>query len=74
MRSCAGVECAEIMQPGGDIRVGGLPLARLDRTQVVARVFEALAEGRGGWLLTANVDHCHRFAVSRSYLTTATNP
>ena len=40
--------------------VGGLPLARLDLAQVIDHVFDALARGRGGWLVTANVDFVQR--------------
>ena len=35
----------------------GLPIARVTRGETVDRVFAALAEGRGGWLLTATVDY-----------------
>lgn len=40
--------------------IGGLAVARLDTDQVVDRVFTELADGRGGWLVTANVDFVQR--------------
>ncbi len=42
--------------PADVVWLGGLPLARLNRAQVVAHVFDALRAGRGGWLLTPNVE------------------
>ena len=35
----------------------GLPIARVTRGETVDRIFAALAESRGGWLLTATVDY-----------------
>ncbi len=40
--------------------LGGLPIARMDRRQVVDQIFAALARGCGGWLVTANVDFVQR--------------
>lgn len=45
----------------------GLPLARLDRREVVEHVFAALARGRGGWIITPNVDHLRRFSVDPAF-------
>ncbi len=45
------------------VRLGGLPIARIDRGQVIDYVFEALACGSGGSLVTANIDFVRR-AVS----------
>ena len=39
------------------IELDGVPLARMTRQDVVDHVFEALAHGRGGWIVTVNVDH-----------------
>jgi N-acetylglucosaminyldiphosphoundecaprenol N-acetyl-beta-D-mannosaminyltransferase len=43
----------------------GLRLARVDRWQVLDHVFQALARGRGGWLVTANLDFLRRYVVDR---------
>jgi N-acetylglucosaminyldiphosphoundecaprenol N-acetyl-beta-D-mannosaminyltransferase len=40
--------------------IGGLAIARLDTAQVVDRVFADIADGRGGWLVTANIDFVQR--------------
>jgi N-acetylglucosaminyldiphosphoundecaprenol N-acetyl-beta-D-mannosaminyltransferase len=40
-----------------------LPLARLDAGDVVSHVFDALAQGFGGWLVTANVDFVQRSQI-----------
>ena len=47
-------------ESSGVARVGGLPLARLDAGDVVSHVFDSLAAGFGGWLVTANVDFAQR--------------
>ncbi|WP_426508003.1 WecB/TagA/CpsF family glycosyltransferase [Dactylosporangium sp. McL0621] len=36
--------------------VGGLPIDPLTQAEVVARVLGALERGRGGWIVTPNVD------------------
>jgi N-acetylglucosaminyldiphosphoundecaprenol N-acetyl-beta-D-mannosaminyltransferase len=41
----------------------GLRLARFDRWQVLDHMFQALAGGRGGWLVTANLDFLRRYVV-----------
>jgi len=46
-----------------ELRLGGLLIAPLGRTSVVERVFTDLARGRGGWIVTANVDFIQRAAV-----------
>jgi N-acetylglucosaminyldiphosphoundecaprenol N-acetyl-beta-D-mannosaminyltransferase len=48
------------------IELDGVPLARLTRDQTVDQVFGSLAEGRGGWILTVNVDHMQRFSTDPS--------
>lgn len=40
----------------------GLPLARASEDEVLDHMFASLAQGRGGWLVTANLDHLHRYA------------
>jgi N-acetylglucosaminyldiphosphoundecaprenol N-acetyl-beta-D-mannosaminyltransferase len=40
--------------------IAGLPIARLDTLQVVDRIFADLADGRGGWIVTANLDFMQR--------------
>ena len=39
-----------------------MPLARYDRGQLLDHIFSALAEDRGGWLITANLDFLRRWA------------
>lgn len=39
----------------------GLPLARLDSAQLLDHLFGGLASGRGGWVITANLDFLRRF-------------
>jgi N-acetylglucosaminyldiphosphoundecaprenol N-acetyl-beta-D-mannosaminyltransferase len=40
--------------------IAGLPIARLNKGQVVDRIFSDLASGRGGWVVTANLDFMQR--------------
>jgi N-acetylglucosaminyldiphosphoundecaprenol N-acetyl-beta-D-mannosaminyltransferase len=47
------------------VELCGLPLAQLDREQVIDAVFAALARGEGGWLLTANLDHLRNYALNQ---------
>ena len=44
--------------------VGGLPFTAATRHQVIDFVFDALTAGRGGWIITPNVDHYSRFQTS----------
>lgn len=46
------------------IDIAGCRIDCLSRLQVVDRVFASLADGRGGQVITANVDHLHRFSRS----------
>jgi N-acetylglucosaminyldiphosphoundecaprenol N-acetyl-beta-D-mannosaminyltransferase len=39
----------------------GLSLARIDRWKLLDHMFAALAESRGGWLVTANLDFLRRY-------------
>jgi N-acetylglucosaminyldiphosphoundecaprenol N-acetyl-beta-D-mannosaminyltransferase len=48
------------------IELDGVAIARLTRAQTVDRVFHSLAAGRGGWVLTVNVDLMQRFAADPS--------
>ena len=48
------------------IELDGVRLARMTRGEVVAHVFDALAAGRGGWIVTVNVDHMQRFRADPS--------
>lgn len=41
----------------------GLRLARLDRWQLLDHMFSRLAAGRGGWLVTANLDFLRRYVL-----------
>lgn len=42
------------------IRLGGVLLHAITEAQCVAHVADALAAGRGGWIVTANLDHLRR--------------
>jgi N-acetylglucosaminyldiphosphoundecaprenol N-acetyl-beta-D-mannosaminyltransferase len=42
------------------VSIAGLQVARLDSAAVTAHVADELAAGRGGWLVTANVDFVQR--------------
>jgi N-acetylglucosaminyldiphosphoundecaprenol N-acetyl-beta-D-mannosaminyltransferase len=44
----------------------GLTLHALDEPQCVARVMEAARAGRGGWIVTPNLDHLRRLLVDES--------
>jgi N-acetylglucosaminyldiphosphoundecaprenol N-acetyl-beta-D-mannosaminyltransferase len=45
-----------------NVELLGLPLACATENQVLDHMFASLAQGRGGWLVTANLDHLHRYA------------
>lgn len=49
------------------VSIEGLPVARLGGAAVTERVASELAAGRGGWLVTANVDFVQRAATDPSY-------
>jgi N-acetylglucosaminyldiphosphoundecaprenol N-acetyl-beta-D-mannosaminyltransferase len=40
----------------------GMPLARVDENGLLDHMFSELAAGRGGWLITANLDFLRRYA------------
>jgi N-acetylglucosaminyldiphosphoundecaprenol N-acetyl-beta-D-mannosaminyltransferase len=42
------------------VELSGVPVAALSRSQLVDRVFRALAQGEGGWIVTANLDFLYR--------------
>ena len=44
-------------------RLLGMPLTRITSDMLVTHVFSSLAEGRGGWVITANVDHLQRYVT-----------
>lgn len=48
------------------IDLDGVRLARMTCRDVVAHVFDSLAAGRGGWIVTVNVDHMQRFRADPS--------
>jgi N-acetylglucosaminyldiphosphoundecaprenol N-acetyl-beta-D-mannosaminyltransferase len=51
--------------PGVDwerVELCGMQLARITRSQLVGHVVAECEAGRGGWVLTANVDYLQRFA------------
>ncbi len=43
----------------------GMPLARADSRAVLDHMFASLAEGRGGWIITANLDFLRRHVHDR---------
>lgn len=43
-----------------------MPLARVTAGELVGHVFDELDAGRGGWVITANVDHLKRYAEDPS--------
>jgi N-acetylglucosaminyldiphosphoundecaprenol N-acetyl-beta-D-mannosaminyltransferase len=45
---------------GRSVRVAGLDFDALSEQQVVARIVGDLADGRGGWVVTPNIDICRR--------------
>lgn len=45
------------------VDLAGLELARLTRRQVVDHLFDALAEGVGGWVITPNVEYLRRYVA-----------
>lgn len=48
-------------EPFATIELCGMPLAQTRSAQLIDHVFHSLAEGRGGWLVTANLDFMRRF-------------
>jgi N-acetylglucosaminyldiphosphoundecaprenol N-acetyl-beta-D-mannosaminyltransferase len=43
------------------VELCGMPLASLHTQQLIDHVFDSLAQARGGWLVTANLDFLRRF-------------
>jgi len=43
------------------IELCGMPLARVTRADLVSHVLDESERGRGGWVITANVDYLQRF-------------
>jgi len=43
------------------VSLEGMPLTALPREEIAERVFEALAAGQGGWIVTPNTDHLRRY-------------
>jgi N-acetylglucosaminyldiphosphoundecaprenol N-acetyl-beta-D-mannosaminyltransferase len=52
--------------PGPGARLGGLNFDPLTEEQVVGRIVEGLAEGRGGQVVTVNIDICQRASWDRA--------
>lgn len=48
--------------PFANVELCGMALANVDSAQVLDHLFASLAEGRGGWLVTANLDFLRRHA------------
>lgn len=42
------------------LQLFGMPIARVTEDQLLDHMFSELEQGRGGWLVTANLDHLHR--------------
>jgi len=53
--------------PVGTIDLEGLRLHPLDEEQCVAHVVDAISAGRGGWIVTPNLDHLRRLARDESF-------
>ena len=47
---------------GRSVRVAGLDFDALSEQQVVARIIGDLADGRGGWVVTPNIDICRQLS------------
>ena len=45
------------------VQLLGMPLANVDEDALLDHMFEALAAGRGGWLITANLDFLRRYTL-----------
>lgn len=43
------------------VRLYGMPLASIDSATLLEHMFSELAQGRGGWVLTANLDFLRRY-------------
>lgn len=50
-----------MMAEAETIELDGVRFARMTCADVVSHVFASLAAGRGGWIVTVNVDHMQRF-------------
>jgi N-acetylglucosaminyldiphosphoundecaprenol N-acetyl-beta-D-mannosaminyltransferase len=48
-----------------EVSLLGLRMARIDRHGLLDHMFTSLAAGRGGWLVTANMDFLRRYVASR---------
>jgi N-acetylglucosaminyldiphosphoundecaprenol N-acetyl-beta-D-mannosaminyltransferase len=56
------------------VRVAGADFDRLTQAELIERVTAAITDGRGGTIVTPNIDICHRIGkdpVSREYVTSA---
>ena len=62
MTSCFGRADSPSEASFQTVRIGGIEIAKFDEQQVVDWIFGALAERRGGWLVTANLDFLCRCA------------
>jgi len=51
---------AAMSSPFAKVELCGMPLASIDSHQLIDHLFESLAAGRGGWLVTANLDFLRR--------------
>jgi N-acetylglucosaminyldiphosphoundecaprenol N-acetyl-beta-D-mannosaminyltransferase len=48
------------------VEIAGLPIARIGTASVLDHVFSELNDGRGGWLVTANLDFLQRADASQA--------
>lgn len=53
-----------MIAPVPQIKLLGMPLAKLTPGEVLDHVFGALSQGRGGWIFTANLDYLQRYVSS----------
>ncbi len=49
------------------VRLYGVPFDALTQEETVQRVFEALDAGRGGWVVTSNLDHLRRAGLDPEF-------
>lgn len=51
----------------GAVPLLGMPLAKIDEAACIALVLKSLAVGRGGWIITANLDILRRYVLDAAF-------
>ncbi|MBI1817060.1 MAG: WecB/TagA/CpsF family glycosyltransferase [Deltaproteobacteria bacterium] len=67
LRPAQAGDVSECAAPFAVVRIGGVAVHAITERQCIAHVLGELDAGRGGWLVTANVDHLHRCARDTAY-------